>query len=40
MEIDEITKGHGGQITYSSVGEMKYLEACIDGNTDELYQVK
>lgn len=31
MEIDEITKKHDGEITYTSVGEMKYLEACIDG---------
>uniref|UniRef100_A0A1L8E4M3 Putative cytochrome n=1 Tax=Nyssomyia neivai TaxID=330878 RepID=A0A1L8E4M3_9DIPT len=29
-EIDEVTKKHGGQITYESLSEMKYLENCID----------
>lgn len=30
-EIDEIIMKHNGEISYASVGEMKYLEACIDG---------
>lgn len=30
-EIDEVSARHNNQITYESVGEMKYLEACIDG---------
>lgn len=30
-EIDDTLKRHGGKITYESISEMKYLEACIDG---------
>lgn len=39
MEIDEIINKHDGQITYMSVGEMKYLEACMDGTTLYLYLI-
>ena len=31
-EIDSVLAQHNGKITYDSVTEMKYLEACIDGN--------
>lgn len=30
-EIDRVLGEHDGQITYDSVSEMKFLEACIDG---------
>lgn len=30
-EIDRVTAKYGQQITYESLGEMKYLECCIDG---------
>lgn len=30
-EIDIVLEKHNGQITYDSISEMKYLEACIDG---------
>lgn len=30
-EIDTILNKHDGQITYESIGDMKYLDACIDG---------
>lgn len=30
-EIDQVLRSHNGQITYDSVSDMKYLEACIDG---------
>lgn len=30
-EIDEVTARHNNQITYESLSEMKFLEACIDG---------
>lgn len=32
-EIDAVLKEHNGQLTYDSISEMKYLEACIDGIT-------
>lgn len=30
-EIDTILEKYNGQITYDSLSEMKYVEACIDG---------
>lgn len=30
-EIDRVLAEHNGQITYESIGDMKYLDACIDG---------
>lgn len=30
-EIDEVLEKHDGKVTYDSISEMKYLEACIDG---------
>lgn len=30
-EIDEVLAEHDGKITYESISEMKYLDACIDG---------
>lgn len=30
-EIDDVLQRHANQLTYESVGEMKYLECCIDG---------
>lgn len=30
-EIDTVLERHGGQMTYDSLNEMKYLECCIDG---------
>lgn len=30
-EINRVLEKHGGEITYDSVAEMKYLENCIDG---------
>lgn len=30
-EIQTILKRHDGKLTYESVGEMKYVENCIDG---------
>lgn len=30
-EIDEVLAQHNGKITYDSISDMKYLEACIDG---------
>lgn len=30
-EIVEVLAEHDGKITYESIGEMKYLEACMDG---------
>lgn len=30
-EIDRVLEAHQGKITYDSINEMKYLEACIDG---------
>lgn len=30
-EIDRILQKHNGQITYESISEMKYVDACIDG---------
>lgn len=30
-EIDEIYKKYRNEITYESMSDMKYLEACIDG---------
>lgn len=35
-EIDQVLQNHGGQITYESVNEMKYLECCIDGKAMSL----
>lgn len=35
-EIQEVTERHNGQITYESISEMKYLEACIDGKSDDV----
>lgn len=32
-EIDQILAKHNGQITYESVTQMKYLDACIDGKS-------
>lgn len=32
-EIDRVLAEHDGKITYDSVMDMKYLEACIDGNS-------
>lgn len=32
-EIDNVLKKHDYRITYDSVNEMKYLEACIDGRS-------
>lgn len=31
VEIDTVLEKHNGQITYDSISEMKYLEACFDG---------
>lgn len=31
-EIDRVLEKYNGQVTYESITEMKYLEACIDGN--------
>lgn len=31
-EIDAVSERYNGQITYESLAEMTYLEACIDGN--------
>lgn len=31
QEIDEVTARHNGEISYSSIMEMKYLEMCMDG---------
>lgn len=36
QEIDDVLKRHGGKITYESISEMKYLEACIDGELNSL----
>lgn len=33
-EIDEVTARYNNQITYESLSEMKYLEACIDGKNE------
>lgn len=33
-EIDRVLNDHGGEITYDSINELKYLEACIDGKHD------
>lgn len=30
-EINQVLETHGGQLTYESISEMKYLEKCIDG---------
>lgn len=30
-EIDQVLERNDGQVTYDSISEMKYLEACIDG---------
>lgn len=30
-EIDTVLDQHNGELTYDSVNDMKYLEACIDG---------
>lgn len=30
-EIIRVLNNHGGEITYDSVAQMKYLENCIDG---------
>lgn len=30
-EIDAVLEKYDGQVTYDSISEMKYLEACIDG---------
>lgn len=30
-EIDAVLEKFDGQVTYDSISEMKYLEACIDG---------
>lgn len=30
QEIDDVLERHGGKITYESISDMKYLEACID----------
>lgn len=30
-EIDQISEKYNNEITYESMSEMKYLEACIDG---------
>lgn len=30
-EIDDVLANHNGQLTYNSINEMKFLEACIDG---------
>lgn len=30
-EIDTVLERHGGQMTYDSLNEMKYLDCCIDG---------
>lgn len=30
-EIDRVLAEHNGKITYESITDMKYLEACIDG---------
>lgn len=31
-EIDNVLAANGGKITYESLSEMKYLEACIEGS--------
>lgn len=31
-EIDRVLQQHDGQITYESISEMKYVDACADGN--------
>lgn len=30
-EIDEVNRKYQNEINYESMGELKYLEACIDG---------
>lgn len=30
-EIDRVLQQHDGNITFTSVSEMKYLDACVDG---------
>lgn len=45
-EIDAVLGQHDGQLTYESVGEMKFMERCIDGEqqkmhcTHEKYRIK
>lgn len=34
-EIDEVMNKHDGEITYDSMMDLKFLESCIDGKTDD-----
>ena len=36
QEIDSVLERHDGKITYDSISDMKYLEACIDGEYEIL----
>lgn len=33
-EIDAVLERHNGKLTYESIGEMKYMEKCIDGESN------
>lgn len=39
-EIDKVLERHDGKLTYESIGEMKYLENCINGEDDLLKNIK
>lgn len=37
--IQEVLARHGGKITYEALGEMQYLEQCINGKKIKIFKL-